>query len=239
MGGGPDSEGAPLRAAHNGLVTPVSARLEWEIAAQRVIPVLRCSEVSDAVDTARACARSGMRVIELTRSIPRVSRAIERLRGDGLIVGLGTVTSPEQIPPAVQAGASFVVSFCAPDRFVKAAHDHDIVAIPGAMTPSEVHACLGVGADAVKIFPAAQMAPTYIRDLKAVMPSARLMVTGGIGIEAEALRRWLAAGAWAVGLGNALGTVADVGAAEVERRARLVLHLTGSETQDPPARRDE
>ncbi len=190
--------------------------------------MLRCTDVDDAIATARACARAGMNVIELTRSTPDVEHAIEQLRADdGLVVGLGTITSHEQVAAAVSAGASFVVSFCAPDGFVQTAHEHGVVAIPGAFTPSEVEACRQAGADAVKLFPATQLLPSYVADLHAVIPDVRLLPTGGLKPIAVSLSPWLAAGAWAVGVGGSLGTAATVGPEEVTRRARNALRATG------------
>ena len=194
-----------------------------QLAAQRILPVLRSADVDDAVATARACAAAGMRAIELTRTTPDVERALEALRGDGLLLGLGTVTHRDQVAPAARAGARFVVSFAAPAGMVASAHEHGLVAIPGALTPGEMAACANDGADAVKLFPARDRSPAYLGDLRAVLPQLRVMVTGGLRATSESAGAWLAAGALAVGIGSELGTVAQHGAAEVERRARAAL----------------
>ncbi len=185
------------------------------IATQRAIPVLRCGDPRDAVATGRACARGGMSVIELTCTTPHVESAIAELTDDGLIVGLGTITTAERVRSAAGAGASFVVSFCDPEGFVAAARAHDVAAVPGAMTPTEVQACHDAGADAVKIFPAEQLAPGYLRHLSAVMPDAKLMVTGGLRPSVASLSPWLSAGAMAVGLGMGQQTVAEAGEEQV------------------------
>jgi 2-dehydro-3-deoxyphosphogluconate aldolase / (4S)-4-hydroxy-2-oxoglutarate aldolase len=193
------------------------------IAGQRVVPVLRSADVADAVATARACARAGMDVIELTHSTPDVETAVGELTRDGLTVGVGTVTSALQVEPAVAAGAAFVVSFTAPEGMAQAARALGIPAIPGALTPTEVAACLAQGAPAVKVFPARGLAPAYLRDLRAVMPQLRAIVTGGLRARAEDVVPWLEAGALAVGLGGDIGTAGVDGAGEVERRARAAL----------------
>jgi 2-dehydro-3-deoxyphosphogluconate aldolase/(4S)-4-hydroxy-2-oxoglutarate aldolase len=173
-----------------------------------------------------------MNVVELTCSTPDVETAIAQLVDDGLVVGLGTVTSPDRIGPAVSAGASFIVSFCAPAGLIGAAHRSGVLAIPGAMSPSEVALCRRAGADAVKIFPAGELTPGYVRHLSAVMPGLRLLATGGIAPCGDALRPWLAAGAIAVGIGGGLGTVSQVGDDQVQRRARDALAAAGVK---PPA----
>ncbi len=194
-----------------------------QIAAQRVIPVIRSASTADAVATARACARAGMRVVELTCTVPDAREALSQLRDDGLTLGLGTVTDARHVESAAAAGAQFVVSFAAPVGFVARAAELGLTAIPGGFTPSELAACAGAGARLVKLFPARLAAPGYLRDVRAVLPDTALMVTGGIGVDDGDVAAWLGAGATAVGLGSELGTVATTGADEVERRARAAL----------------
>lgn len=195
-----------------------------QLAAQRVVPVLRTADVADAVATARACAAAGMRAIELTRTTPDVERALEALRDDeDLLLGVGTLTERAQVAAAARAGARFVVSFCAPAGMVEEAHAHGLAAIPGAFTPGEIAACAADGADAVKVFPARMASPSYVKDLRAVLPDVRVMATGGLRATRASAGAWLDAGALAVGIGSELGSAARDGAAEVERRARAAL----------------
>jgi len=208
-----------------------------QIASQRVLPVIRSTSVEDAVATARACAHAGMRVVELTRSVPDVDRALEQLRDDELTLGVGTIGAAAQVKEAAAAGARFVVSFTRPDGFVDRARQLGLTAIPGALTPSEVAACVADGADAVKIFPARLVTACYLQDLRSVLPSVPLVVTGGVGSSPGELATWLRAGALAVGLGGALGTVAGVGSDEVERRVRAALSQAEQALTGPEATR--
>jgi 2-dehydro-3-deoxyphosphogluconate aldolase/(4S)-4-hydroxy-2-oxoglutarate aldolase len=193
------------------------------IAAQRVVPVIRAADARDAIATARACARAGMSVVELTRTTPDVERALEILREEDLVLGLGTVTRPEHVRSAVAAGARFVVSFAVRDRMTEVARELGVTPIPGALTPTEILHCLHAGAPAVKIFPARLVEPAYLQDLASVMPALRALVTGGVPASAEGIRPWLDAGALAVGIGSGLGTAASLGEDEVERRAGALL----------------
>lgn len=192
-----------------------------ELERQRVLPVLRCADAEDALATARAAAAAGCRIVELTLSTPGVEAAIAPLAGDGLVVAVGTVREAEEVPRLAAAGASVVVSFWNPPGFVAAATDAGIPAIPGAFTPTELAKALAAGAAAVKLFPASLAGPGYLAALRPLLPELGLLVTGGI--EPDGVRPWLEAGALAVGLGSSLGTVATVGAAEVERRMRAAL----------------
>jgi 2-dehydro-3-deoxyphosphogluconate aldolase / (4S)-4-hydroxy-2-oxoglutarate aldolase len=191
------------------------------LAAQRVVPVLRCADAADAVSTARAAARAGLHVVELTHSTPGVLDALQELgRDQDVLPGLGTITSAEEIGPAVAAGALFVVSFRHPRGFVTTAHEVGVPAIPAAFSPEEVGRCADAGADIVKLFPAARLGPDFVRDMRAVLPNVRYLATGGIQPDAESVRPWLEAGAIAVGIGSAIGTVATVGVDRVECRCR-------------------
>lgn len=192
-----------------------------ELAAQRLLPVLRCADADDAIATARAAAAAGCRVVEVTMSTPGVEAAIGPLVDDGLLVAVGTVRDAADVPRLAAAGASLVVSFWNPPGFVAAAAAAGIPAIPGGFTPSELAAALADGAPAVKLFPASFASPDYLGALRPLLPELRLLVTGGI--DPEGIREWLDAGALAVGTGSKLGTAATVGAAEVERRCRAAL----------------
>jgi 2-dehydro-3-deoxyphosphogluconate aldolase/(4S)-4-hydroxy-2-oxoglutarate aldolase len=206
-------------------VTGSPAAVLERLAAQRVVPVIRAGDPADAVATARACAAGGLEVVELTCTTPRVEEALHELRGDGLCVGLGTITAAAEVEAAAAAGAAFAVSFSNPDGMVAAAHAAGLAAIPGALTPTEVAACRAAGADAVKLFPARLLTPGYLRDLRAVLPGLRVVVTGGLRARAEDLHGWLDAGALALGLGGELGTAAADGAPEVTRRAAAALAI--------------
>lgn len=154
-------------------------------------------------------------------STPGAEDAIAPLVTDGLVVAVGTVTDAADVPRLAAAGASLVVSFWRPPGFVAAAQAAGIAAIPGGFTTHELAEAVGEGAAVVKLFPASLADPSYLAALRPLLPSLRLLVTGGI--EPDGVRPWLDAGALAVGLGSRLGTAATVGEAEVERRCRAAL----------------
>jgi len=192
-----------------------------ELARQRILPVLRCRDAEDTIATARAAAAAGYRVVEVTLSTPGAERAIAPLVAEGLVVAVGTVPDANAVQRLADAGASLVISYWNPPGFVAAAAEAGIPAIPGGFTTHELAAAHAEGAAAVKLFPAGLADPTFLTALQPLLPDLRLLVTGGI--EPDGVKKWLDAGALAVGLGSRLGTVATVGAAEVERRCRTAL----------------
>jgi 2-dehydro-3-deoxyphosphogluconate aldolase/(4S)-4-hydroxy-2-oxoglutarate aldolase len=173
---------------------------------QQVIPVLRADTTRGALRVARALRSAGAEAVELTMTTPGVLAAVRELVADGMSVGVGTVIEPAQVEAAVDAGACFVVSFGQPPGYVEAAHVCGVPCIAGALTPEEVRRALAAGADAVKIYPASLVSPRYLRDLRLVMPSARLVPSGGISPQARLVRTWLDHGALAVSIGSALAS---------------------------------
>lgn len=201
----------------------MSASVAELIGAQKVVPVLRSAGVENAIATARAAAGAGMQVVELTCSTAGVEKAIAELAGEGLTVGLGTVTRPDEVRAAAAAGARFVVSFGDPPGMTETARELGLEAIPGTFSPTEVLAAQEAGAAIVKIFPARVLGPAYLRDLRAVMPGLVAIATGGIALDDGSIGEWLAAGALAVGLGSDLGSAAAIGPEGVAERAREAL----------------
>jgi 2-dehydro-3-deoxyphosphogluconate aldolase/(4S)-4-hydroxy-2-oxoglutarate aldolase len=81
-------------------------------------------------------------------------------------------------------------------------HRYEVVAMPGAWSPTEILAAQEAGADLIKLFPANALGPAYVRTLRGPLPEVRLVPTGGVGVENAGA--FLLAGAVAVGVGGAL-----------------------------------
>jgi len=164
-----------------------------------VLPVLRTDTAGAAISAAERLIESGVSVIELTATTPDWPKAMHALVPDhpGVLVGLGTVRDPETAQWALDEGADFLVSpHLVPD--VRAATTLPL--IEGGWTPTEMAAATQGGI--AKLFPAHVGGPAYLRTLRAVLPDAEIVPTGGI--DPEQVEEWLAAGAFAVGLGSSL-----------------------------------
>jgi 2-dehydro-3-deoxyphosphogluconate aldolase/(4S)-4-hydroxy-2-oxoglutarate aldolase len=182
----------------------VQATLE-HLRAARVVAVVRAASASDAVEVAAALAEGGIEAVELTYSTPELPRALRETRarlGSDVLLGAGTLTEPHHAREAADAGAAFVVSPHLDPRLLEAMLETGLPALPGVLTPSEAAAATAQGAPAVKLFPAATVGPQHLRALHAPFPSLKVVPTGGIGAANAAA--WLAAGAWAVGVGGEL-----------------------------------
>jgi len=172
------------------------------IGRQRVLPVLRLASAGQAVAAARTVLAAGLSVLELTATTSDWAAALQAVRAEpaATAVGLGTVTDAETARAAVSAGAAFLVSPWAAPAVREVADAAGVPLLEGALTPTEVAAAAARGP--VKIFPASSVGPDHLRALRPVLPGAVLVPTGGIRL--EEVPTWLAAGAYAVGVGTDL-----------------------------------
>ena len=155
-----------------------------------LLPVVVLEDAADAVPLGRALAGGGLPVAEVTFRTAAAADAIRavtdaRLSGpDGneLLVGAGTVVTPAQVDAAVAAGARFVVSPGLSAAVVERCQEHGVVALPGAVTATEIQAALELGLTTVKFFPAGTSGgPAAIAALAAPFGGVSFVPTGGIG----------------------------------------------------------
>jgi 2-dehydro-3-deoxyphosphogluconate aldolase / (4S)-4-hydroxy-2-oxoglutarate aldolase len=150
----------------------------------RVIPVIVLDSATDAVPLARALARGGVRIMEITLRTAAGLEAIERVAAEvpETIVGAGTVTTPEEVAAAVTAGAQFIVTPGATDRLLAAALDTGLPLLAGANTLTEILRLREHGQQAVKFFPAeASGGAAYLKAVAGPVPDVSFCPTGGIG----------------------------------------------------------
>ena len=148
-----------------------------------VIPVIALEEAAQAVPLARALVAGGVRVLEVTLRTPAGLAAIRAIAQDvpDAIVGVGTVTRPEQFAAARDAGARFAVTPGLTVALIDAARDSGLPLLPGVMTPSEVIAAHAAGFFQLKLFPAQQAGGLgMLAALHGPFPDALFCPTGGV-----------------------------------------------------------
>lgn len=120
-----------------------------------VIPVIAIDDPAHAVPLARALVAGGIRVLEVTLRTAHGLAAIRAMSAvEGAIVGVGTLTQPEEFAAARDAGAVFGVSPGLTPALIAAAKSSGLPLLPGVMTPSEVMAAREQGFKQLKLFPA-------------------------------------------------------------------------------------
>lgn len=143
--------------------------------------------------------------VEITLTIPGAVDAIRAASnqfGTRALIGAGSVLNPASCRECLTAGAQFIVSpICRPE-LVAVVRETDRAIILGACTPTEAQTAHEAGADFVKVFPADNLGPGFIRALLAPMPHLRLVPTGGVDLKNAA--EFMRAGSAALGVGNSL-----------------------------------
>lgn len=171
-----------------------------------LVAVVRAEKPDTAKRIADACQRGGAAAIEITYTVPGASRVIEELakayRPEEMIVGAGTVLDPETARIAILSGAQYVVSPCLSIETVRLCNRYQIPCMPGVMTIEAVIEAMEAGADILKVFPGEAFGPMIIKAIKAPLPQANLMPTGGVDV--SNVGEWIRAGAVAVGVGSSL-----------------------------------
>ncbi len=199
----------------------------------RVIAVLRCDHVADAVGLAQTLVNAGVPTIELTFTIPDVLRSVEAAAGvPGAVVGVGSVATGDQVRAAQSAGARFVVTPARRPEVEAVCREIGMAYVPGAMTPSEIDDADRSGADCVKVFPIRPLGARYLADVLAPMPHLALVPSGGIGLDDAA--DYLIAGAVAVGVG-AITPAQAVEQNDLATVARRAASIVGSIRERAPA----
>ncbi|WP_116042122.1 bifunctional 4-hydroxy-2-oxoglutarate aldolase/2-dehydro-3-deoxy-phosphogluconate aldolase [Amycolatopsis palatopharyngis] len=148
-----------------------------------VMPVVVVDEVRHAVPIAEALLAGGIGVIELTLRTPVALEAIAAVAAEvpGIVVGAGTVTTPEQAARAAEAGAGFLVTPGCTDAVLDAAFATGLPFLPGASTVSEAMRLAERGLDTLKFFPAEAAGGTaYLKSIGGPLPGLRFCPTGGI-----------------------------------------------------------
>ena len=185
---------------------PTRAPIPDQIASSGVVAIGRGVDPDRISTIGLALLRGGVAALELTLNDPE-DRALEALRqvanrfsGSELLLGAGTVLSPEAAQRAIDAGARFIVSPHTDAALVTWATEHGTPIFPGAFTATEILAAWRAGATAVKLFPASVAGPRGLRELRGPLPHVPLIPTGGV--TAESAGPLIEAGAVAVGAGG-------------------------------------
>lgn len=192
---------------------PLNERL-W---AGGILAILRGYGLEDAKAVAKALLDAGVNTFEVTADSPDAWKMIHTLKtlNDRFVVGAGTVLDTEAAREAIQAGADFLFSPIVRPEMIQIAHRYGRMAIPGAMTPTEVVVAMEAGADIVKLFPAGSLGVAYLKEMRGPLPYVPFIPTGGI--TAENAAQFIKAGAVAVGMGSSLIIKEAVKQREFER----------------------
>lgn len=201
----------------------------------QILGNLKCSAIlrTDRKDAAGpamdAAIRGGFRICEFTLTIPESLDLIRDFsKRDDIIIGAGTVLTPEEAHAAVDAGAKFLVSPVVDEAVIEAAISRGVAMMPGTFTATEMLRAHRAGAPLQKLFPGPDSGPAYIKAVLGPMPFLRIVPTSGVHLNNA--RAWLKAGAFAVGFVNTLFDPNDVASGsfdKIEDRGRAMVEEIG------------
>lgn len=184
-----------------------------------IVPVVRAATVDEANRAVEAICAGGIPVVEITMTVPNaiaVIREVAQQYAGKVLIGAGTVTSAEQAEQCIRAGAEFLVSPGLAVPVLAVAQSCAKLAIPGALTPTELMNAQDKGARLIKIFPCGNVGGAkYLKSLRAPFPNASLIPTGGVNAGNAA--EFIAAGAFALGVGADLVDAAALRAGNLEK----------------------
>jgi 2-dehydro-3-deoxyphosphogluconate aldolase/(4S)-4-hydroxy-2-oxoglutarate aldolase len=165
-----------------------------------------------SVEVLKALYEAGIRSVEYTNRGEAALKNFEKLREvcddelKEMYLGVGTIKDADAARDFIDAGADYIISPGLVKEVVKVADKHDMLWIPGCMTPTEIIRAEKLGAKMIKLFPGNLLGPSFLSAIKELFPSLLFMPTGGVEVERENIAGWFKAGVCAVGMGSKLIT---------------------------------
>ena len=171
-----------------------------------IIAVIRTDNPGDLVGAAKALCEGGIRLIEITMTIPGalkiIEEAVAQLQHEDVYIGAGTVLDSETARAVILAGGKFAVAPIFSQSMVTLCNRYSVTVMAGALTPQEIFNAWEGGSDVVKVFPANIGGPAFIKSVKEPLPQIELLPTKGVTL--QNIPDFIKAGAIGVGVGREL-----------------------------------
>ncbi|MCP4136580.1 MAG: bifunctional 4-hydroxy-2-oxoglutarate aldolase/2-dehydro-3-deoxy-phosphogluconate aldolase [bacterium] len=170
---------------------------------QRIMVIIRHNGPFNLEGLFESILSMGLKTIEITLNTPNAAKLIAQAAssfGSEIFLGAGTVLSVDEVKKARDAGARFMVSPILNLEMVEYCAKEEIPVFPGAATPTEIYTAYQAGASMVKLFPASQFGPSYIKAVKATLSHIPIIAVGGVN--ANTVNDYFSAGVGAVAIGT-------------------------------------
>ena len=187
------------------------AALINQIKNEGMLPLFYHNDVTVCENVLQALYNGGVRCVEFTNRGTQALANFTHLVSlkssmPGLILGIGTIKTPQDATSFIEAGADFLISPCYDASVADVAYMHKVLWIPGCMTPTEIHVAQKSGATLVKLFPGNVLGPGFVEAIKTLFTGVDFLVTGGVEPTEQNIGAWFKAGVSGVGLGSKLIT---------------------------------
>lgn len=199
----------------------------------RIVAIIRGFAPETCLRLADAYAKGGIRMVEVTFSqkapetwkdtAAAIAAIRERFAGS-VRVGAGTVLTEEQLSMCEQAGGEYMITPNVNASLIRECVRRGLVAMPGALTPSEAVDAWEAGASFVKIFPAGSLGVGYVKAIRAPLSHIPFLAVGGIG--PDNIADFVKAGCVGAGVGGNLTNKEWIAAGEwgkIEETARQLI----------------
>lgn len=178
---------------------------------QGTLPLFFYKDPEVSLQITRTLYKAGIRVFEYTNrgaaaleNFKVLKQALANGEMPGLELGIGTIKSVQEAEDFIAAGADFIVSPIVNPEVGKLAAQHNLLWIPGSMTPTEICLAQQNGAALIKIFPANILGPEFVSSIRDLFAGQLFMPTGGVDLNHDSISTWFKAGVCAVGMGSKL-----------------------------------
>ena len=187
------------------------AALINQIKNEGMLPLFYHDDATVCENVLQALYNGGVRCVEFTNrgvhALPNFKHLVSlKTTMPGLILGIGTIKTPQDATSFIEAGADFLISPCFDASVADVAYMHKVLWIPGCMTPTEIHVAQKSGATLVKLFPGNVLGPGFVEAIKTLFTGVDFLVTGGVEPTEQNIGTWFKAGVSGVGLGSKLIT---------------------------------
>ncbi len=176
-----------------------------------IVPLFYHRDIDTVKKVITACYNGGARIFEFTNRGDHAQDIFSELSKwvvdalPGMIIGIGSIVDSGTASLFIQKGANFIVSPILNADIAKVCNRRKISWLPGCATLTEINYAEELGAEIVKIFPAAQVGgPDFVKSILAPCPWSSIMPSGGVSPEKENLTKWFKAGVHCVGMGSKL-----------------------------------
>lgn len=194
---------------------------------EKLVPILRTRTPECIYHIAKAAVDAGGRILEYTMTIEGIIKEIGKVKEKfpELVIGLGTVLDKKDAQEALSAGVDFIVSPILNHDIIETVKSKDKMIMLSGFTPTELYNAWKAGCDIVKLFPASEMQPTFIREIKGPLPFLEIFPTGGLDLITAI--QYMVNGAFAVGMGSTVFNkelIDSKNFEEISRRLKNALH---------------
>src|ERR1700744_415735 len=177
---------------------------------QGILPLYFNKDADISVNVLRALYAAGIKTIEYTNRGEAALKNFAKLREvcdkelGGMYLGVGTIKNAKDAQAFADAGADYIISPGLVEEVIPVAEKHNLLWVPGCMTPSEIIRAENLGAKVVKLFPGNILGTAFLSSIKTLFPNLLFMPTGGVELTKESIGGWFKAGVCAVGMGSQL-----------------------------------